>query len=177
LHNGQPLPEKEQKAEDKKLQDVAKERRREKDKKSLFHPNLHLELPLDQLEASFDVALKGTEELEGRKRLVFTAAPKAGTDLKQAAHDGTAYEMKFWVDEQDHVFRRFEAKVLADGMRYEKDSLISYDFAKVNNEAWLPVRFWFKGRVRYMLQDVADETEQSYSNYKKFHADTKVVVE
>ena len=76
-----------------------------------------------------------------------------------------------------NVFRKIEGKVAAEGMRYEKDSVITYEWSKVNNEAWLPVRFWFKGRIRYMLHDIPDETEQTYSDYKKFHAETKVVTD
>jgi hypothetical protein len=139
--------------------------------------NFGFEFPLDHLTARFEVSANGSEELDGRKNLVFTAVPTAGSDLKQAAHDGVAYEMKFWIDEQDHVFRRIEGKVLADGMRFEKDSTITFDYAKVNGEAWLPTRFYFKGRVRYLMHDIPDESEQTYSDYKKFHAETKVVTE
>src|ERR1700757_1130568 len=45
LHNGQPLAEKEQKTEDKKLQDVAKARRTEKDKTGLLHASFRFEFP------------------------------------------------------------------------------------------------------------------------------------
>ena len=177
LHNGKPLSTKEQKAEERKLQDVAKSRREQKEKTGLFHASFTFEFPLDQLSTRFTVSPSGEEELDGRKNLVFMAVPPAGADMKQAARDGVAYEMKFWVDRQDHVFRRIEGKVAADGMRYEKDTLVTFDFSKVNGEAWLPSRFYFKGRVRYMLHDIPDETEQTYSDYKKFHAETKVVTQ
>lgn len=177
LHQGQPLPAKEQRVEEKKLQDVAKARREHKDKTGLFHANFHFEFPLDQLAARFVVTADAAEELDGRKNLVFTANPPAGSDMKQAARDGVAYEMKFWVDAQDHVFRRIEGTVLAQGMRYEKDTVVTLDYSKVNGEAWLPSRFHFKGRVRYMMHNVPDESEQSYSDYKKFHAETKVVTQ
>lgn len=156
---------------------MAKARREQKDKHGLFHASFQFEFPLDQLPTRFDVSSNGSEVFDGRKSLLFTAVPKAGSDLKQAAHDGVAYEMKFWVDDGDHIFHKIEGKVVAEGMRYEKDSLISYEWSKVNNEAWLPVRFWFKGQIRYLLHDIPDETEQTYSDYKKFRADSKVVTD
>jgi hypothetical protein len=179
LHNEKPLSEKDQKAEEKKLADVAKARREQKDKRSLLHANFTFAFPLDDLAAHFDTKPNGSAELDGRNNLLFIAVPKSEDPaaLKQAAHEGTAWEMKFWVDEHDGVFRKIEGKALAEGMRYEKDTLVTYEWKKVNDEAWLPVRFWFKGKVRYMMHDVPAEAEQTYSDYRKFHADTKVITQ
>jgi hypothetical protein len=177
LHNEQPLPDKEQKKEDKKLADVAKTRREQKDKHGIFDAQIKFELPLDLLATHFDVTANGTENVDGRKYLVFTAIPKSsGADaLKQAARDGTAYEMKLWVDQQDGVFTKIEGKVAAEGMRYEKEAVFAYQWKKVNDEAWLPFRTGFKGRVRYLMSDVPVEEEQTFSDYKKFHADSKII--
>ena len=176
LHDEKPLSDKDQRTEEKKIQDVAAARRKESDKHGLLSASFHFELPLDQLATAFSVTSASSEELDGRDTLIFLAVPKAGADMKQAAKDGVAYEMKLWVDQQDQVFRKIEAKVVGDGMRWEKDSLVSYELNKIHGEAWLPVRFWFKGKVRYMLQDVLAEDEQTYSDYKKFHADVKIIV-
>jgi len=35
--------------------------------------------------------------------------------MKEISHDGLAWEMKLWVDEQDKVFSKIDAKVIADG--------------------------------------------------------------
>jgi len=179
LHNEKPLSEKEQKAEDQKFADVAKARRERKDKGGLLHASFTFAFPLDDLASHFDTKPEGSAELDGRNNLLFTAVPKSEDPaaLKQAAHDGTAWEMKFWVDEHDGVFRKIEGKAVAEGMRYEKDTIVTYEWKKVNDEAWLPVRFWFKGKVRYMMHDVPAEAEQTYSDYKKFHADTKVITQ
>jgi hypothetical protein len=174
LHDEKPLSEKEAKAEARKLEDVAKARREQRERHSLLHASFNLELPLDQLATSFEVKTAAPEELDGRQNLVFTAIPSAGPDAKTLAHNGLAYEMRFWVDQQDNVFRRVEAKVIADGMRWEKDSVVVFDFAKVRDEAWLPARFSFKGRVHYMGRGILDEAEQTYSGYKKFQADVVV---
>ena len=175
LHNEQPLSSKEQKAEENKLADVAKARLEHRSS-GLFHTNFRFEFPLDQLATQFDVKQSGSEDLDGRHDLVFTAHPKSLTAeaLKQAARDGVAYEMKLWVDQQDQVLSQIEGEVIADGMRYEKGTLVTFKFQKVNDEAWLPARFWFKGKVRYMMTDVPTEAEQTYSNYKKFKVDVNL---
>ncbi len=175
LHNEQPLSPKEQKAEEKKLADVAKARLPHQSN-GLFQAHFRFEFPLDQLATHFDVKQTGSEELDGRHNLVFTASPKSldPEALKQAARDGVAYEMKLWVDQQDKTLSQIEGKVIADGMRYEKGTLVTFKFQKVNDEAWLPARFWFKGKVRYMMTDVPTETEQTYSNYKKFKVDVNL---
>jgi hypothetical protein len=178
LHNDQPLPEKEQKAEDKKLADIAKARRENKDKAGLFSGQFHLQLPVDQIPTRFDVTAGGSDEIDGRKTLMFNAVPRAGTGgMKEISRDGLAFEMKLWVDEQDKVFSKIESKVIGDGMRYENGSLLGYNWKKVNGEAWLPVRYWFKGKVRYMMMNIPAETEQTYSDYKKFHAETRIITE
>ena len=62
-------------------------------------------------------------------------------------------------------------------MRYENGSLLGFNWKKGNNEVWLPTRFWFKGKVRFMMMNVNTETEQIYSEYKKFQAESKIVTE
>ena len=104
---------------------------------------------------------------------VFLAVPRSSESL--AAKDGTGYEMKLWVDRQDSVFAKIEARVVARGMRYKEGTVVVYEFKKVNDEAWLPSRFSFKGNVRSLTQDVPVEAEQVYSNYRKFQVETKLV--
>lgn len=94
--------------------------------------------------------------------------------MKQASRNRLGYEMKLWVDQQDRVFRKIEAKVIGEGLRWEKGALMSYEFAKINGGAWLPVHYWFKGNVRYMLQNIPVEHDETYSDYRKFRADVKV---
>ena len=173
LHDEQALSGKDQKAEDKKIEHLAEDRRRNGEKDGLLSASVHFELPLDRLASDFTVSALAPEQLEGRPTMVFAATP---VDMNQAARNGLAYEMKLWVDQQDRVFRKIEAKVIGEGMRWEKDALISYEFAKVNGEAWLPVRYWFKGNVRYMLRNVPVEHEETYSDYKKFRADVKITI-
>jgi hypothetical protein len=54
---------------------------------------------------------------------------------------------------------------------------LGYNWKKVNDEAWLPARYWFKGEVRYMMSNVPAETEQTYTDYKKFRVETKITSE
>lgn len=174
LHDDKSLPEKEAKAEVRRLEDVAKARREQRERHGLLHASFRFELPLDQLANRFDVQAIAPEELDGRQNLVFTAIPSQGSDAKALVHDGLAYEMKLWVDARDNAFRRIEAKVVGEGMRWEKDSVVVFDFAKVRDEAWLPARFSYQGRVRYMGRNIMAEAEQTYSDYKKFQAETVV---
>lgn len=174
-HDDKPLPEKQQKEEDKKLADVAEARRHAKSGDSALRGIFHLRLPVERLD-EFNVIGVGSEEIDGRKNLVFTATPKDSPDaLKQLAREDAAYEMKLWVDEQDKVFTKIEAKAIAQGMRFEKESLLGYTWTKINNEAWLPARFWFKGDVRYLMHNVPVAHEQTYSDYKKFRADSRIL--
>jgi hypothetical protein len=174
LHDEKALSEKEAKVEERKMEDVAKTRRGQKERQGLWHANFRFDLPLDQLAGHFEVKAAAPEELDGRQNLVFTAVPSPGSDPKTLARDGIAYEMKLWVDQQDNVFRRIEAKVIGEGMRWEKDTVVVFDFAKVRNEAWLPARFSYKGHVRYIGHNIPVEAEQTYSDYKKFQTETVV---
>jgi hypothetical protein len=158
-HDGRPLSEKQQKAEDRKP--------------NQGESGLRFALPLDKLATSFIVTSEKNEECGDRPCAMFVAVPQSGE--AQAAKDGTAFEIKLWVDRQDSVFARIEARVLSRGMRYEKDTVVVYEFKKVKDDAWLPSRFWFKGNVRSLMQDVPVEAEQVYSNYRKFQVETKLL--
>jgi hypothetical protein len=94
LHDETPLSEKEAKAEEGKMEDVAKTRRAEKERHGVLHASFRFELPLDRLATHFDVVAAAPEELDGRQNLVNTAVPSPGSDPEALLRDGVAYEMK-----------------------------------------------------------------------------------
>jgi hypothetical protein len=88
-----------------------------------------------------------------------------------------------WIDEQARDIARFEAH-FSDSAKVgggilasvEKGSNFVFEQAKVNDEVWLPVydEVHIGGRVLF-LKAKANQIDR-YSDYKKFHAESKIVV-
>jgi hypothetical protein len=62
---------------------------------------------------------------------------------------------------------------------YEPGTVLSIEWTKINGEVWLPKNGHIKGRFRLLPSRnvYPEEGEATYSDYKKFRVDTKVLPE
>jgi hypothetical protein len=136
---------------------------------------------LKYLPVAFDFKLVGQEEVNGRPAYVITATPRA--DYHGKYHDMLSkLQGKLWIDKQDYHWAKFEADTLdtiSFGLflaRLAKGTHIEVEQTLVNGELWLPKRVSFTGSARLALVkkfNVASEV--TYSNYRKFQTDSKIV--
>lgn len=137
--DGKPLDAKAQAKEDKKMQQTAEERRKQR-RGGLFHPSVSVGGAVDFL-TLFDNRLLGEEELRGRKAWIVESTPKAGyVPAKQPEKDVLSWRHKYWIDEAENFTLKTEDTVIGDHIFMKPGSVITEEFEKINNDAWLRVR-------------------------------------
>lgn len=169
-----------------------------------YYYEQELQLPLRQIPSMFDIKLKGHPALNGRRTYFVEALPKsghlpAGDDEKNAQ----AFHIKLWIDEEDKEICKLEVKLTTEAKLfrpvviikvgssqpqksagdpnqvYEPGTVLGIEWTKINGEAWLPKSAYLKGKFRFppARNIFPEEGEATYSDYKKFRVDTKVLPE
>lgn len=190
-HDGKPLPPEEQRKEQEKLdQAVAKldhetpeqkERRlAEYEKKREKNREFLLEIP-----DIYDFHLDGDAEIDGHQAWVISATPKAGYQPK--IHDARPLlkvKGKIWIDKTEYQWLRLEAETtdtISYGLflaRLNPGAKLVFEQTRVNDEVWLPKREYTVGSGRIgLLKKVAMSQELTWTNYRKFQVESKVVSE
>lgn len=141
---------------------------------------------IDDVPNAFDMVIAGREMLNGRSTLVVEfkpkQKPKPRTDIGKVLFPRV--EGKAWVDEQDARLERLEVHYLGDVklgfgllLNISKDSEQELEWAKVNDEVWLPSRYEIRIKGRIMVAKSLNlRILNQYSEYKKFSTDVKIDV-
>lgn len=141
---------------------------------------------IDDVPNAFDMVIAGREMLNGRSTLVVEfkpkQKPKPRTDIGKVLFPRV--EGKAWVDEQDARLERLEVHYLGDVklgfgllLNISKDSEQELEWAKVNDEVWLPSRYEIRIKGRIMVAKSLNlRILNQYSEYKKFSTDVKIGV-
>ncbi len=189
LHNDQPLTAREQKQEDEKLRKSTEARRkesaaeRERRLAEWDRRQQRQREPLRELPDAFDFKLVGQEPLNGGQTYVIDATPKPGYKPRSSA---TSYFPKvkgrLWIDQHDYQWVKLEMETLDTItfggflLRMAKGGRLSIEQARINDEVWLPKRIYGKGSARIALIKVLrGEIVMTFSDYKKFQADSRMV--
>jgi hypothetical protein len=186
-----PLSPKDQRKEEEKLQKSIEERRketaeqRERRVADWDHKRQKQREPLKELPEAFNFKLAGEEALNGGVAYVIEGMPKPGYRPKTAS---TAFfpkvKLRFWIAKEDYQWVRVDLESLdtiSFGgflIRLAKGSHLSIENARINNEVWLPKRAEIHGSVRLALVKVMrGEIVFTFSDYKKFQADSRVIAQ
>lgn len=112
----------------------------------------------------------------------FTGDPRAKT---RNAAEGVFRELAgtIWIDEQDKAIQHLEGHFinnfkLGAGLlvNIHKDTWFRANFAKINNEVWLPESVEGNGHVRYMLFFTVDGAFHGHTSaYRKFKATSRII--
>jgi hypothetical protein len=132
---------------------------------------------------AFEFHLEGTEKIDGRDTWVIAARPKPGYQAKHS--DAKAFakiEGKIWIDQSESQWVRIEAKTIDTiswGLclaRMDPGATLLFEQTRVNDEIWLPKRQVVNGSGRLvLLKKLSEQQETTWSNYRKFQVDSKVV--
>lgn len=182
-----PLPEKEARKEQQKLDKElqSRERESEKDKADQDKDRAEQRRFLREVPDGFDLTLKGTEELSGRRLWVIGAEPKPGYHPKAKRADLlTKVRGTIWVDQQDYQWVKADVEVIEPIsvgfglLKIESGGTFHFEQTRVNEEVWLPSKISFAAdaRVAY-LKKLRAELDLTYRDYKKFQADSRVLEE
>lgn len=187
--DGKPLPADEERKQQQKLDkatakldnetpeekqrnaaDYEKTRRRERE--------FLLEIP-----DAFDFQLEGDDKIDGRDVWIVSGVPKPGYHAK--SREGAALlkiHGKMWIDKTGYQWVRLEAQTtetISFGWflaRLNPGAKLVFEQTRINDEVWLPKREYLSGTGRIgLLKRVAEDQEITWSDYKKFRVDSKVI--
>jgi len=187
--NDQPLSPKEEKEEQNKLQNSIEQRRKETPEQRehrLAEWDRRREKqrePFREIPDAFDFRMVGEESLNGGQAWVIDATPRGG--YKPKSREATFFsrvKARFWIDKSDYQWVKLEVDVtntLTFGgvlFRIAKGGHVTMEQTRVNNEVWLPKSISGRGQMRIALVKVLrGELLVSFTNYKKFQADSRLV--
>lgn len=184
-----PLSQAEQKKEDEKLEKFLAKRRSEsevertkrlaKDKKRREEGRAFLR----EMVNAYDFTLLGEERVGEAEAYVIEATPRK--DFHPTQPHGeilSKVKGKLWIEKRDYNWVKAEAEsidTISFGLflvRIHKGARLSFQQLHLNDEVWLMRRFYINGGARVALfKNEAMEEEDTFSNYKKFAASTRIL--
>jgi hypothetical protein len=185
-----PLPSGEAKKEDDKIQKIIDKRKNESEtdrRKRLERDEKDREEDRKfvlEIADAFNFTLVGSEILDGHDTWVLEGEPRPGYEPKQRnAKMLSKFKGRVWIDKAEAQWVKLDITaidtisvgfVLA---RIHKGTHLIIELTRVNEEVWLPkrVQLHFDARVA-LFKSFDDDVEQTYRDYKKFRADTKITV-
>ncbi len=133
---------------------------------------------------AYNFRLAGSELLDGRDTWVLDADPRPGYQPKsREAKVLPKLRGRIWIDKAELQWVKFDVTTtdtISFGLflaRIHKGTRIVVEATRVNEEVWLPKHVAVHIDVRLaLLKNYNEDVEQTYRDYKKFRADTKITV-
>jgi hypothetical protein len=187
--DGKPLTPREQAEQESKLQKEIDKRKRQtpqdvaKEERSNEKEQNNVRKFAAEIPNVCTLTLLGEEQVAGRAAYVIRAEPRPGYK-PQDTRTRLMSKMRgtLWIDKADYHWGKVEAEpvdtvslglVLA---RVSPGTKIEVDQVRVNNEIWAPSHIRMKIDARLaLLMKFRKEIEITYSGYKKFKTDSRVV--
>ncbi len=172
--NEQPLSAGDQAKEDARQRQTAEERRKQR-RAGLLRRTFTLGTDKDLLEL-FDCSATREEELRGRKAWVMECAPKAGREPANAREkEAMSFRRTLWIDQQEYALLRSVHTVLSGKVNMKPGSTLTFDFAKVHDDAWMATSGVIDGKLQFLLViQPAVRTEYTYSGFQKFDVESTI---
>lgn len=187
--DGRPLPPAEQKKQQDKLdKSVAKLARETPEEKrhrlADYEARRRKEREfLRQIPDAYDLRIEGEAQVDGHDAWVIAGTPKAG--YRASDRDAKALlkiRGKIWVDKSNYQWVRLEAETtetIAFGLflaRLNPGAKLVFEQTHASDDLWLPKRIYMKGAGRLgLIKRIAMDQEITWSDYRKFQVDTKIV--
>ena len=187
--NDQPLSPKEQKKEEDKLRRSIEERRKETEEQrqrriaDSERGRERRHEPLKEVPDAFDFRLIGEEALPSGEVYVIDATPKPGykPKLPSAAYFPKV-KARLWIDKTDYHWAKVEMETLdtiSFGgflIRLAKGGHVIIEQERVNQEVWLNKSVTIRASARLaLIKGVHAELTTTFSDYKKFQVDSRMV--
>jgi len=180
-----PLPAKEARKEQQKLDQEQAKRQRESasDKAKQDRDRAEQRAYLREVPQAFNLTVEGTGQIGGRPMWIIRALPKPGYKPKLKRADLlTKLRGTIWVDQADYQWVKAEVEVIDPisfgwGLvRLEPGSILNFEQVRVNDEVWLPAHISVRAGARIaFLRKLREELDITYRDYKKFQADSRII--
>ena len=187
--NDQPLSEKEASKEEQRIQNIMEKRKNETEeerKKRLEREAKEREEEREfvkEVNDAYTFHVAGLESVDGRDTYVIDADPRPGF---QPHHKEAKYLSKvrgrIWIDKADGQWMKVDVEALDTlswGLflaRVHPGTHIVVEQTRINDEVWLPKHIWMKLDAKIaLLKNYNLTADVTYTDYKKFRSDTKIV--
>jgi hypothetical protein len=185
-----PLPEKEAKKEDDKIQKLID--KREKESPTDREKRLQKEEKdredgrkfVGEVADAYNFRFLGMETLDGRENYVIDAEPKP--DYKPHLKEAKIlpkFRFRAWIDKDEAQWRKLDIQCIDTVsfglflLRVHKGSRIVIEQTRVNNEVWLQKHIALNADFRLaLLKNFDFNVDISDRDYKKFGSDTKIIM-
>ncbi len=132
---------------------------------------------------TFDFEIAGEEFVRGVNAWRIAATPKQGYEPEfRKARFLTKLRGMIWIAQDNYGWVRTEAETIDDAsfglflLKLKKGSTLEFEQAYVNGEVWLIDRFKLRFNAKVaMLKSLRREVEISWSDFKKFAAESRIV--
>jgi hypothetical protein len=186
--NGKPLTGDAAAAEEKRYEQAVAERRRMslEEKRRGLHWSLHSSLPMCCLTTLFENRIVRHETIEGRDTVVVESTPRA--DARPANRDEKTslnWKETTWIDSEDAMPARIVVESLADQEHLAKGNSLQLDFDRVadapasdglpERAVWLLRHCISRFHLKMPWSGTSGTTEQTWSNFKKFRVDMRLL--
>jgi hypothetical protein len=140
--------------------------------------------PLDEVPDAFNFRIAGEAQIDGRDAWIIEGTPRPGYRARSTlAKLFPKFRGKLWIDKADYQWVKTDAEVtdnISWGLfvaRLSKGAHLDVQMTRVNDEVWLPKRIEAKASARLALVKKYNiESDTSFSNYRKFQVESRVVV-
>ena len=138
---------------------------------------------LREIPDAYDFRFEGNDKIDGHDVWIVSGVPKPGYRAK--SRDGAALlkiRGNMWIDKAGYQWVRLEAQTtetISFGLflaRLNPGAKLVLEQTRINDEVWLPKREYLSGSGRIgLVKRVAEDQEITWSDYKKFRVDSKVI--
>lgn len=178
--NRKPLDAKEKARVDKDMRETAEHRRKHPawaDGGGITNGHARADFGSDEeLLTLFDNRLTGEQEIGGRKAWVIESTPrKDHTPANRHEKDVASFSKKLWIDEAQNEELRAVYTVIGEHIYVKLGSTFTFDFQKINEDAWLLTQF--VGEARNTMLQVVERVDIRYSNFKKFDVQSTITID
>jgi hypothetical protein len=131
----------------------------------------------------FDFHLDGDAVIDGRPVWVISGYPRRGARPK-SRDAGALLKIRgrMWIDKAEYQWVRVEGETtgaISWGIflaRLNPGAKLAFEQTRINDEVWLPKRMVVSGAGRIgLLKKLAMQEEITWSNYRKFQAESRIV--
>ena len=180
LRDDKPLPPAEQKREDERLARETAKRKSENSeqrRKRLFSTTYTLGFRAERMKDLYDLKYVKDDAVDGRPAWVVEGLPKAELHPTDANdRELLNYKVTAWVDREDHVASRVVLEVIGEHSRMRKGTVFDAEDFRNEAGAWLAKSVHIRFQIRvFKMVDVRGEDNETFSDYRRFQVDSKIV--
>lgn len=179
-----PLPPKLAAREERRLKEEAERRRRDgpdRTRRRLRALSYSWHVDYTRIPEMYLLQYRGEDTVNGRAAYVIEGSPNPEFRPRKeidSDRDWRCFALKLWIDKAEYQPLRMEIDVKGEGSRLQKGSWLREEYGKLNDDVWVSTSLKVGYSARFLkMIGVSGLVTITYSNYRKFQVDSKLVYE